>query len=90
MAVTTLTTAGTFNLKQGTGRVLGLSCPVAGTAFTLQINDGPNSAGAVVTKYGVTPSTLTTGILIFDPIIFRDGLQVVLAGTPGELDIDWI
>jgi hypothetical protein len=89
MAITVLTAAGTYNLKQGTGRVLGLSCPVAGT-FTLQINDGPNVTGGVVAKYGATPATLTTGILIFDPIIFRDGLQIVIGGAGGELDVDWI
>jgi hypothetical protein len=90
MAISVLAAAGTFNLKQGTGRVLGLSCPSAGTNFTLQINDGPTSTGTVRTLYGATPTTLTTGIILFDPLIFTNGLQVVLAGTPGELDIDWI
>ena len=88
MAISVIVGAGTFNLKQGTGRVLGLSCPVAGQ--TLQINDGPGVTGAVVTKYGVTPATVTTGILLFDPIIFRDGLQVVIGGAGGELDVDWV
>jgi hypothetical protein len=89
MAITVLTAAGTYNLKQGTGRVLGLSCPVAGT-FTLQINDGPDSAGNVKAKYGATPGAVTTGLILFDPIIFRDGLQVVIGGAGGELDVDWI
>ena len=89
MAITILTAAGTYNIKQGTGRVLGLSCPVAGSG-TLQINDGPNSAGGVVTKYGATPGAITTGLILFDPIIFRDGLQIVMGGAGFELDVDWI
>ena len=87
MAITVVTGAGTFNLKQGTGRVLGLSCPVAGQ--TLQINDGPTSAGTVRNLCGATPATVNTGLLILDPIIFTNGLQVVTTGT-GEIDIDWI
>jgi hypothetical protein len=89
MAISVLTAAATYNLKQGTGVVRGLSCPVAGT-FTLQINDGPTSAGTVRALYGATPATLTTGVLLFDPIIFTNGLQVVIGGAGGELDIDWI
>lgn len=88
MAITRITSSGTFNIKQGTGRVLGLSCPNAGTSFTLQINDGPDPAGNTVTKYG--QGTVTTGLLLFDPIIFRDGLQIVTTGTAGEIDVDWV
>lgn len=89
MAIKVLAAAGTFNLKQGTGIVRGLSCPVAGT-FTLQINDGPDSAGNVQRLYGATPATLTTGIALFDPIVFRDGLQIVIGGAGGELDVDFV
>lgn len=89
MAVTVINAAGTYNLKQGTGVVRGLSCPVAGT-FTLQINDGPTSAGTVRALYGATPTTLTTGIVIFDPIVFTNGLQIVIGGAGGELDVDWV
>jgi hypothetical protein len=87
MAVTVIVNAGTFNIKQGTGVVRGLSCPVAGQ--TLQINDGPTSAGTVRALYGATPATITTGLVLFDPIVFTNGLQIVTTGT-GELDVDWI
>jgi len=89
MSVSVLSAAGTYNLKQGTGVVRGLSCPVAGT-FTLQINDGPTSAGTVRALYGASAATLTTGIILFDPIIFTNGLQVVIGGAGGELDIDFV
>lgn len=87
MAITVIVNAGTFNIKQGTGRVRGISCPVAGQ--TMQINDGPTSTGAVRVLYGTTPGTVTTGLAIFDPIIFTNGLQIVTTGT-GEIDVDWI
>lgn len=67
--------------------MLGLSCPVAGQ--TLQINDGPTSTGTVRNLYGATPATVNTGLLILDPIIFTNGLQVVTTGT-GEIDVDWV
>lgn len=89
MAITTISAAGTYNLKQGTGVVRGLSCPVAGT-FTLQVNDGPTSAGTTRPLYGATPGAVTTGLILFDPIIFTNGLQVVVAGAGGEIDVDWI
>lgn len=89
MAVTVLSAAGTYNIKQGTGVVRGLSCPIAGT-FTLQINDGPTSTGTVRPLYGATAGALTTGVAIFDPIVFTNGLQIVIGGAGGELDVDWI
>lgn len=89
MAVTKITSSATFNIKQGTGRVRRLSCPNAGTSWTLTINDGPDSAGNTQPLFGTT--TLTTGLGIpFEPIIFTNGLQVVTSGTAGELDVDWI
>lgn len=89
MAVKVISAAGTFNIKQGTGVVRGLSCPVAGT-FTLQINDGPDSAGNVRALYGAAPGAVTTGLVLFDPIVFTNGLQVVVGGAGGEIDVDWI
>lgn len=89
MAVTRIVSSATFNIKQGTGRVRRLSSPNAGTSWTLQINDGPDSAGNTQTLFGT--GTITTGIaILFEPIVFRDGLQVITSGTAGELDIDWI
>jgi hypothetical protein len=91
MPVTVISSSATFNIKQGTGRVRRLSCPNAGTSWTLQINDGPDSAGNVQRLYGASAGTITTGIGIpFEPIVFRDGLQIVTSGTAGELDVDWI
>jgi len=89
MSVSVLSAAGTYNLKQGTGVVRGLSCPVAGT-FTLQIKDGPDSAGNTRALYGATPGAVTTGLVLFDPIVFTNGLQVVIGGAGGEIDVDWV
>ena len=89
MAIKVLSAAGTFNLKQGAGVLRGLSCPVAGT-FTLQIKDGPDSAGNTQTLYGATAGTVTTGIGLLEPLIFRDGLQIIIGGANGELDVDFV
>lgn len=92
MAIFRITTSGTFNLKlSAPGYIRSMSCPVAGTSWTLQINDGPNSAGNVSALYGATPATVTTGLGLLAPLYFNNGLQIVTSGaTPGELDIDVI
>lgn len=92
MAITRITTSGTVNLKLAApGYIRGLSVPVAGTSWTIQLNDGPNSAGNVTAVYGATPAAVTTSLGLLEPLFFGQGIQVVTAGaTPGELDIDWI
>jgi len=88
-----ISAAGTFNLKQGTGRIYSVFCASVGTAFTIQIKDGPDSAGNAQTKLGaaaITPPAV--GFLLNpseQPLIFRDGIQIVTAGTPGEYEIEY-
>jgi hypothetical protein len=87
MAMFRVTTSGTFNFKASLpGYIRAISCPQAGTTWTLQINDGPNSAGTVSALYGATPATVTVNIGLLNPLYFNSGVQIVT--TPGELDID--
>ena len=90
MAITKITANGTVNAKlSAPGYIRSISCPQAGSAWTLQINDGPDQNGNVVALYGATPGTITTGLALFEPVYFSHGVQIVTAGTtPGELDID--
>lgn len=91
MPLSRIASNGTFNLKATSGGyVRAISCPNAGTSWTLQINDGPDQTGTVVAIYGATPGTVTTSIGLLSPLYFSKGLQVVTSGTAGELDIDWV
>lgn len=90
MATFKITTSGTFNLKlHSAGYIRSISCPNAGTTWTLQINDGPNPAGNVVALYGATPVAITTNIGLLSPLYFSNGCQIVMAGaSPGEVEFD--
>lgn len=89
MAITRITSSGTFNIKNSLpGYIRSISCPNAGTSWTLTINDGPDSGGNTSTLYGT--GTLTTGIALLAPLYFSHGVQIVTSGTPGELDLDII
>jgi hypothetical protein len=92
MAITKITTSGTFQLKTMPGYIRALSVPNAGTNWTLQLFDGPNPAGGLISNYGGTsPGTLTVNTGLLTPQFFGVGIQVVTAGAaPGELDVDWI
>ena len=95
MPAKVINAAGTFNLKQGTGRVYSIYCASVGTAFTIQLNDGPDSAGNVQKKYGALAAGITpaSGTYVLapemNPIVFRDGIQAVTQGTPGEYTVDY-
>ncbi len=88
-----INTAGTFNLKQGTSRLYSIFCASVGTAFTIRVLDGPDSAGNTQAKLGaaaITPPGV--GYLLNpnqEPMILRDGLQVITAGTPGEYELEF-
>ena len=89
MAIFRVTTSTTTNFKNSLpGYIRAISCPQAGTTWTLQINDGPDSAGNVVALYGATPATVTTGLGLLSPLYFTHGVQIVTSGTAGELDLD--
>ena len=93
MAITKITTSGTFNLKSMPGYIRGLSVPNAGTNWTLQLFDvGANPASNSQTVYGgAAGGAITTNLGLLSPLFFGNGIQVVTAGaSPGELDIDWI
>jgi hypothetical protein len=64
-----------------------------GTGFTIQLKDGGDSAGNTQTKLGAAAVTGTSNTFLFNPcqqpLIFRDGIQVVTAGTPGEYEIEY-
>jgi len=88
-----ISTATTTNLKQGPGRIYSIFCASVGTAFTIQVKDGPDSAGNTQTKLGASAVTGTSNTYLLNPsqqpLIFRDGIQIVTAGTPGEYDIEY-
>jgi hypothetical protein len=90
MPTTKVITAATIQIKTSAGYVDALSCSSAGTAFTLQIFDGPDQNNADIPVYGgTTAGTITTGIVIIAPIYCSKGIKIVTGGTPGELDVQW-
>jgi hypothetical protein len=90
MAMFKIVTSGTFNLALSKpGYVRSLTVSAAGTGWTLQLNDGPNSAGNVTTLFGGTPATIASGMYLQSPLYYSQGFQVVTAGaTPGEIEFD--
>jgi hypothetical protein len=92
MPVTKITANGTYQIKQAPGYVTALSVPNAGTSWTLQLFDGPGlfNTSTYLTIYGgAAGGTLTTGTTVIAPLYFGNGIQAILAGTAGELDIQW-
>ena len=90
MAIFKITTSGTFNLALSKpGYIRSLTVSQAGTGWTLQMNDGPNSLGNVTTLFGGTPVTVAAGLYLASPLYYSQGFQVITAGaTPGELELD--
>jgi len=89
MAYQKFAASGTFFLKDGPSYIRNFSCPNAGTGWTMVLNDiGP--AGTTALIGGTTPFPISAGLSLNAPIFFPHGLQVVLVGTAGELDIDYI
>lgn len=86
MAYQKITTSGTFFIKDGATYIRNFSCPNAGTGWTLTLNDiGP--AGTITQ---VTTFPISVGLALNSPMYFPHGLQIVTAGTAGELDVDYI
>jgi hypothetical protein len=86
MAYLKITTSATIFLKDGASYIRNFSCPNAGTGWTATLNDiGQNG---VVTQ--VTTFPISVGLALNAPMFFPHGLQIVTAGTPGELDVDYI
>jgi hypothetical protein len=92
MAYQKFTTAGTYFLKDGPSYVRNISCPNAGTTSTFVINSigGPAGAGAVAVIGGTTPFPISVGVALNSPIFVPYGLQLVLGGTVGEFDLDFV
>lgn len=92
MAYQKFTTAGTYFLKDGPSYVRNLSVPNAGTSATLVINSigGPGGGGALAVVGGTTPFPISLGMSLNSPIFVPYGLQIVLGGTVGEIDVDYI
>lgn len=92
MAYQKFTAAGTYFLKDGPSYVRNISCPNAGTGATFVINSigGPSGGGASAVIGGTTPFPISLGMSLSSPVFVPYGLQLVLAGTVGEFDVDYI
>jgi hypothetical protein len=89
MAYQKFAASGTYFLKDGAGYVRNIACSNAGISSTFVINDiGP--AGTVALIGGITAFPITVGVALNSPIFFPHGLQLVLGGTVGEFDVDYI
>jgi hypothetical protein len=89
MAYVKFTASGTYFLKDGAGYIRNISCSNAGTSATFVFND-ISSAGTTAIIGGSTAFPISLGIALNSPVFFPHGIQVVLGGTIGELDIDFI
>lgn len=93
MPVSVIANKATTQLKFGAGVLQQIIIAGAGSAWTLQVNDGPigatNSVNPII---GTTPITVPAvgTLLLPTPMPFTNGLQIVTAGTTaGELEIQW-
>jgi hypothetical protein len=91
MPVTKITANGTYQIKSGAGYIKNLSVPNPGTSWTLQLFDGTDPLGnSDLPIYGgAAGGTLGVGTVVTNPLYFSKGIKAVLAGTAGEVDIDW-
>ena len=84
--------AGTIIVKRGPGQLRNITGISAGTSYTFKCQDGPDSAGNAQTLIGSGAIPVVANqqwVDPFAPITFRDGLQFVVAGTPGEFVVQW-
>lgn len=95
MPVTKISANGTTQLKgpAQAGTLLGIYVTAPGTTWTIQVNDGPNQAGAVQPLLGATPQPVPAAGTTFPltPLNFSNGLQIVMAGgaPAGEIEVSW-
>lgn len=85
--------AGTVQAKLGGGRIYNIVGVAAGTSYAFQIKDGPDINGNSQTIMGQTAAIPVIAgvnyIQSMQPLTYRDGLQIVVSGTPGELEIQF-
>lgn len=90
----TIANKATNQIKLGAGVIRKITVLNAGTSWTLQLLDGPDSAGNTATLMGASAFTVpAVGTQLLDPfapLYFRNGLQAVTGGTTaGEIDIQY-
>ena len=84
--------AGTVIVKRGGGVLRNITGVSAGTSYTFKAQDGPDTAGNAQTLLGAAAIPVVAGQTWLNntqPISFRDGLQFVVAGTPGEFVVEY-
>ena len=85
--------AGTAQIKLGAGKVWGILGVSAGTSYTFQLKDGPDANGNVQIIYGQSAAVpVVAGVQYLnplEPLTFRDGLQITVAGTPGDIELQY-
>lgn len=93
MPVTTVNSAaGTVQIKRGGGVLRNITGVSAGTSYTFQAKDGPDSVGNTQTLIGVAAVPVVASQQWVDPVApmaFTNGLQFVVTGTPGEFFVQW-
>lgn len=92
MPTTVINSAGTFNLKSGSGYLQQITSQAVGTGFAVKVNDGPDQAGNVkplLFSAAAVPIPAAGGNMLATPIFFGTGLQIVSSGTPGEFEVQW-
>lgn len=93
MPVTTVNgAAGTIIVKLGGGILRGITGVAAGTNYTFKCQDGPDINGNARTLVGASAIPVVAGqqwVHPAEPISFTNGLQFVVAGTPGEINVQW-
>lgn len=85
--------AGTVQVKRGAGKIWSLVGVAAGTAYSFQIKDGPDTAGNTQTIMGQSAAVpVIAGVQYVssaEPMTFRDGFQMVMTGTPGDIEVQY-
>lgn len=93
MPILQVNTAATITVKRGAGKVWSLLGVAPGTTFAFQLKDGPDSNGNTQTLIGQSAAVpVIAGVQYVNsanPLSFRDGLQIVTTGTPGDLEIQY-
>jgi len=91
MAVKTISSNATTQVKLGGGKIWNIIVSDPGTAWVLAVKDGPDPSGNFQTL--INAAKISAGQPFLDaanPVSFRDGLQVVTSGTTaGELDFQF-
>lgn len=95
MPMLQINTAATIQVKRGGRKIWSLLGVAAGTGFAFQLKDGPDSADSVgntqtIMRQSATPVVAGAQFVnSAEPLVFRDGLQIVTTGTPGDLEVQY-